>query len=51
MYLQSNRDHVRIYVDAFHTSCMEKGKQRDRLGHDRMVVGFTTTYAISAHYH
>jgi hypothetical protein len=48
MYLQSNRDHVRIYVDAFHTSCMEKGKKRDRLGHDRMVVGFTTTYAISA---
>jgi hypothetical protein len=24
---------------------------RDRRGHDRMVVGFTTTYAISAHHH
>jgi hypothetical protein len=24
---------------------------RDRRGHDRMVVGFTTTYAISAYYH
>ena len=23
---------------------------RDRRGHDRMVVGFTTTYAISAHH-
>jgi len=26
-------------------------KGRSRLDRDRMVVGFTTTYAISAHYH
>jgi len=51
MYLQSNRDHVRINVDAFHTFCMEKKKKGDRLGHDRMAVGFTTIYAISAHHH
>jgi hypothetical protein len=25
--------------------------QRGRRGHDRMVVGFTTTYAISAYHH
>ena len=25
--------------------------QRDRRGHDRMEVGFTTTYAISAYHH
>ena len=24
---------------------------RDRRGHDRMVAGFTTTYAISAYHH
>jgi len=24
---------------------------RGRRGHDRMVVGFTTTYAISAYHH
>jgi len=24
---------------------------RGRCGHDRMVVGFTTTYAISAYHH
>jgi len=25
--------------------------ERGRHGHDRMVVGFTTTYAISAYHH
>jgi hypothetical protein len=26
-------------------------KERDRCGHDRIVVGFTTTYVISANHH
>ena len=26
-------------------------QERGRLGHDRMVVEFTTTYAISAYHH
>ena len=26
-------------------------RTRGRLGRDRMVVGFTTTYAISAYHH
>jgi hypothetical protein len=26
-------------------------QNRDRRGRDRMVVGFTTTYAISAYHH
>ena len=28
-----------------------KVRDRDHCGHDRMVVGFTTTYAISAYHH
>jgi len=28
-----------------------KNESRDRRGRDRMVVGFTTTYAISAYHH
>jgi hypothetical protein len=34
-------------VDSIHVIL----KGRGRRGHDRMVVGFTTTYAISAHHH
>jgi hypothetical protein len=30
---------------------INKGYHRGRRGHDRMVVGFTTTYAISAFHH
>jgi hypothetical protein len=33
------------------TKYFSPSKQRDRHGRDRMVVGFTTTYAISAYHH
>ena len=29
----------------------DKGGKRGRRGRDRMIVGFTTTYAISAYHH
>jgi hypothetical protein len=33
------------------TTSEKKLKSRDRRGRDRMVVGFTTTCAISAYHH
>ena len=41
--LQSNKL-IRLFEFHFYTFC------RDRHGRDRTVVGFTTTYAISAYY-
>ena len=39
------------YFFAFLFVLFSKIKIRDRRGHDRMVVGFTTTYAISAYHY
>jgi len=36
MYISGQMGHIRI---------------EGRRGHDRMVIGFTTTYAISAYHH
>jgi len=36
-----------IYVFIIGGKCLTRG----RCGRDRMVVGFTTTYAISAYHH
>ena len=38
-----------MYVTLYITNKSIHNKQRGR--HDRMVVGFTTTYAISAYHH
>jgi hypothetical protein len=35
--------HIQIYINTNHLRC--------RRGRDRMVVGFKTTYAISAYHH
>jgi len=37
---------IRFYIDV-HVHFNLRG----RSGHDRMVVGFTTTYTISAYHH
>ena len=37
--------HVKLYLDRIYY------KQRGYCGRDRMVVGFTTTYPISAYHH
>ena len=38
------------HSDPLHLSCWSAYKEI-LLGHDRMVVGFTTTYEISAYHH
>jgi hypothetical protein len=47
---------VDIYIFINHDMNMQKVldiflRQRDRRGRDRIVVGFTTTYAISTYHH
>jgi hypothetical protein len=46
-YVPSNH---RMHISQFYTpgTHLEGGRRR---GRDRMVVGFTTTYAISAYHH
>ena len=36
---------------SINQSTLSGGSYSDRRGRDRMVVGFTTTYAISAYHH
>ena len=38
-------------IGHFGKKCIHKSINGDRRGRDRMVVGFTTTYAISPYYH
>ena len=40
-----------IRVKIYNNNNMSYSILRDRRGRDRMVVGFTTTYAINAYYH
>jgi hypothetical protein len=40
-----------IYIYLNIISCWTVSITRGRRGHGRMVVGFTTTYAISAYHH
>jgi hypothetical protein len=39
------------FLKTIPSTMRETIKNRDRRGRDRMVVGFTTTYAISAYHH
>jgi hypothetical protein len=38
-------------INHTHTSFNNKSIKGDRRGRDRMIVGFTTTYAINAYRH
>jgi hypothetical protein len=40
-----------IYTCHIHIVSMIQIQMRERCGHDRTIVGFTTTCAISAHHH
>jgi hypothetical protein len=58
MLFQKHAVHIKvdIYIFINHDMNMQKVldiflRQRDRRGRDRIVVGFTTTYAISIYHH
>ena len=42
---------IQLYNHANLTTISQYVKPRDRRGRDRMIVGFTTTYAISVYHH
>jgi len=43
--------YITIVVNLIYDNTLTLYYGRDRRGHDRMVVGFITTYAISAYHH
>ena len=48
-YFPSNIEPTSVEKELMYRKSTKK--HRDRIGRDRMVVGFTTTYAISVYHH